>query len=69
LIIGDVATGIVNSLHGEGQSEPTATNAPVGCSIHWMGYGFSFTVRWDFITVYFFSLLTTVLFSFFWVCS
>ncbi len=62
MIIGDVGTGIVNSLHGQGQSEPGVTNAPVGCSVHWMGCVFSFNVRWD--SVHFFSLLTTVLFFF-----
>ncbi len=29
-----------------GQTEPAATNAPVGSSVHWMGCDFSFDVRW-----------------------
>jgi hypothetical protein len=29
-----------------GQSEPAATNAPVGRSIHWMGCIFSFDIGW-----------------------
>jgi len=28
------------------QSEQAVINAPVGCSIHWMGCVFSFDVRW-----------------------
>jgi len=30
----------------DGQSEPAATNAPVGHSVHWMGCVFSFNVKW-----------------------
>jgi hypothetical protein len=30
-----------------GHSELTATNAPVGRSVHWMGCVFSFGVGWD----------------------
>ncbi len=45
-----------------GQSEPAATNAPVGRSVHWMGCVFSFGAKWGPITVHFFLLLTTVLF-------
>ncbi len=33
-------------LHQNGQSEPAATNAPVGRSVHWMGCSFSFGARW-----------------------
>jgi hypothetical protein len=29
-----------------GQSEPAATNAPVGRSVHWMGCIFSFGAGW-----------------------
>ncbi len=29
-----------------GHSEPAATNAPVGGSVHWMGCIFSFSARW-----------------------
>jgi hypothetical protein len=29
-----------------GKSEPTTTNAPVGCSTHWMGCIFSFDIKW-----------------------
>jgi hypothetical protein len=29
-----------------GQNEPVATNALVGRSIHWMGYIFSFGIKW-----------------------
>jgi hypothetical protein len=31
---------------GISQSELAATNAPVGHSIHWMGYIFSFSAKW-----------------------
>jgi hypothetical protein len=31
---------------GPGQSELTATNAPVGRSVHWMGCVFSFGAGW-----------------------
>ncbi len=31
----------------QGQSEPAVTNALVGYSVHWMGYIFSFDVKWD----------------------
>jgi hypothetical protein len=34
------------SLVGPGQSESTATNAPVGRSVHWMGCVFSFGAGW-----------------------
>jgi hypothetical protein len=44
-----------------GQSEPAATNAPVRCSVHWMGCVFSFGARWG-SSQSFFLLLTTVLF-------
>jgi len=30
----------------DGQSELTATNAPVGRSVHWMGCVFSFGAEW-----------------------
>jgi hypothetical protein len=43
-----------------GQSEPAATNAPVGRSVHWMG--FFIRRRIGFISVHFFLLLITVLF-------
>jgi hypothetical protein len=33
-------------VHSFGQSELTATNAPVGRSVHWMGCVFSFGARW-----------------------
>jgi hypothetical protein len=29
-----------------GHSEPTATNAPISRFVQWMGYVFSFGVRW-----------------------
>jgi hypothetical protein len=48
-----------------GQSELTATNAPVGRSVHWMGCVFFIRRRMGFMTVHFFLLLTIVLF-FFW---
>jgi hypothetical protein len=53
-----------NSFTTIGQNEPTITNAPIGRSIHWMGYVFSFGKKMGFITIHFFSLLTTALF--FW---
>jgi hypothetical protein len=33
-------------IHLRGQSEPAATNAPVGHSVHRMGCSFSFDLRW-----------------------
>jgi hypothetical protein len=29
-----------------GHSEPTTTNAPFGCFVHWMGCVFSFSAKW-----------------------
>jgi hypothetical protein len=52
-----------------GQSEPTATNALVGRSVHWMGYVFSFGAKWDLSQSFFFWFLTTVLFFFFLLCD
>jgi hypothetical protein len=52
--------------HLLGHSELTATNAPVGRFVHWMGCVFFIQRRMGFITVDFFLLLTTVfLFLFF----
>jgi hypothetical protein len=36
---------VANAIKG-GQSEPTATNAPIGRSVHWMPCIFSFGARW-----------------------
>jgi hypothetical protein len=46
-----------------GQSEPAATNAPIGRSVHWMGYVFSFG-QMGFIIVppHFFLLINYVFF-------
>jgi hypothetical protein len=49
----------------QGQSEPAATNAPVGRSVHWMGCIFSFGAGWGSSQSIFFLLLITVLFLFF----
>jgi hypothetical protein len=46
----------------QGQSELTATNAPVGRSVHWMPCIFFIRRRMGFMTVHFFLLLTIVLF-------
>jgi hypothetical protein len=46
----------------QGQSEPAATNAPVGRSVHWKGCIFSFGAGWG--SSHFFLLLITVLFFF-----
>jgi hypothetical protein len=48
-------------IRSRGQSEPIATNAPVGHSIHWMGCIISFDIRWGFIIVHFFSMPTSIL--------
>jgi len=58
----------VSSIVQTGQTEPAATNAPVGRFVHWMGCVFSFGAGRSSITVpFFFLLLTTVLFFFFLV--
>ncbi len=48
---------------GQKQSQPTATNAPIGRSVHWMGYVFSFG-QMGFIIVppHFFLLINYVFF-------
>jgi hypothetical protein len=37
---------IISKVLPEGQSEPVVTNAPVGCSVNWMGSVFLFSIRW-----------------------
>jgi hypothetical protein len=41
-----IPVGYQSWLLSYGQSEPAATNAPVGRSVHWMGCVFSFGARW-----------------------
>jgi hypothetical protein len=38
---------LVGKNGNNGQSEPTATNAPIGRFVHWMGCVYSFDVSWD----------------------
>jgi hypothetical protein len=57
----------VSSIVQTGQTEPAATNAPVGRSVHWMGSVFSFGAGRSSSQSFYFFLLTTVLFFFFLV--
>ncbi len=49
-----------------GQSEPGATNAPVGRSVHWMGCVFSFGARWGSSQSIFLQLITIHFYFIFW---
>jgi hypothetical protein len=50
-----------------GQNEPGATNALVGCSVHWMGYVFSFSAPYGVHhSPFLFVVDHCTFFSFFW---
>jgi hypothetical protein len=51
----------------KGLGEPTATNAPIGRFIHWMGYIFPFNIRWIHHSPFFF--IVGHYFILFWVFS